>query len=48
MLYLDLTSEPSSSATEKDYANNVLRNDFTPGVQNKGGSAISNNVFAAY
>ena len=48
MLYLDLTSDPSSSATEKDYANNVLRNEFTPGVQNKGGSARSNKVFAAY
>ncbi len=48
MLYLDLTSDPSSSATEKDHANNVLRNEFTPGVYNKGGSARSNKVFAAY
>jgi hypothetical protein len=47
-LYLDLTSDPNSSATEKDCANNVLRNDFMPGVQNKGGSAMSNKVFAAY
>jgi len=32
MLYLDLTSDPNASATKKDYANNVLKNDFTPGV----------------
>lgn len=48
MLFLDLTSDPNSSATEKDYANNVLRNEFTPGVQNKGGSSRSNKIFAAY
>ena len=48
MLFLGLTSDPNSSATEKDFANNILRNDFQPGVQNKGGSARSNKVFAAY
>jgi hypothetical protein len=48
MLFLDLTSDPNASATEKDYANNILKNDFTPGVQNKGGSAKANKVFAAY
>ena len=48
MLFMDLTSDPSSSATERDFASNVLRNEFTPGVQNKGGSARSNKIFAAY
>ena len=48
MSFLDLSSDPNSSATEKDFANNVLRNEFTPGVQNKGGSAKSIRVFAAY
>ncbi len=48
MLYLDLTSDPGSSATERDYANNILKQDFSPGVQNKGGSARSNKNFAAY
>ena len=28
MLFLDLTSDPKSSATEKGFANNILRNDF--------------------
>ena len=48
MLFLDLTSDPNASATERDYANNILKNDFTPGVQNKGGSAKANKIFAAY
>jgi hypothetical protein len=48
MLYLDLTSDPNSSATERDFAHNILKNEFTPGVQNKGGSARSNKIFAAY
>jgi len=38
MLYLDLTSDPNASTTERGYANNVLKNEFTPGVLNKGGS----------
>ena len=48
MLFLDLSSDPNASATEKDFAQNVLRNEFSPGVQNKGGSTKSNKVFAAY
>jgi hypothetical protein len=48
MLFLDFSSNPNSSAAEKDLTNNVLRNEFTPGVQNKRGSAKSNKVFAAY
>ncbi len=47
MLFLDLTSDPCSSATERDFANDIPRHEFTPGVQNKGGSARSNNIFAA-
>ena len=48
MLFLDLTSDPNSSATEKDFANNILRTDFQPEVQSKGGIARSNKVFAGY
>ena len=48
MLFLDLTSDPNASATEKDNAKNILRNEFTPGVQNKGGSSKANKNFAAY
>ncbi len=48
MLFLELSSDTNSSDTEKDFANNVLRNKFMPGVHNKGGSAIFNRVFTAY
>jgi hypothetical protein len=48
MLFLDLTSDPNASATERDYANNILKNKFTPGIHNKGGSAKANKIFAAY
>ncbi len=48
MLFLDLTSVPSASATEKDYANSILRNEFTPRVPNKEGSSKANKNFVAY
>ena len=48
ILYLDLTFELSSSSTERDFANNVLRNDFPPGVLNNGDSAKSNKTYASY
>ena len=48
MMFLDLTSDPNATAPERDYANNVLRNKFAPGVQNKGGSSKANKNFAAY
>ncbi len=48
MLFLDLPSDQNSFATEKYFANKILRNDFQLVVQNKGGLAMSNKVFAAY
>ncbi len=48
MLLLDLTSDPNATAPERDYANDVLRNEVAPGVQNKGGSAKANKNFPAY
>jgi hypothetical protein len=37
MFFLDLTSDPTSSTptTRREFANNVLENEFTPTVQNK-------------
>ena len=46
MMFLDLTSDPNTSATEKDYANSVIRNESTSEVQNKGCSAKSYTNFA--
>ncbi len=44
VLFLGLTSNPNSSSAEKDYANNVLCNEFTPGVKNKGSFSMSNKI----
>ena len=48
MLLLDLTSDPNATAPERDYAKNVIRNEFAPVVQNEGGSSKANKNFAAY
>ena len=48
MMYLDITSDPNPSAPKRDYANNVLKNEFASGVHNKGGSSRANKVFDAY
>jgi hypothetical protein len=48
MRFLDLTSDPNATAPERDYAHNVLHNEFAPGVQNKGSSSEANKNFAAY
>ena len=48
MVFIGLSSDPNSAATEKDFANTVFRHEFTPGVENKGGSAKSYKIFAAY
>ena len=37
MMFLDLTSDPNAPASEMVYANNVIRNEFTPEVLKKGG-----------
>ena len=49
MLLLDLTSDPSANAPERNYPNNVLHNkELTPGVHSKGGSSNTHKNFAAY
>jgi len=32
MMFMDFTFDPNASAFKRDYANNVLRNEFAPGV----------------
>ncbi len=48
IFFLDLTSDPASAPTQREFANNILKNEFTPTVQNKGGSARTNKKYAAY
>jgi hypothetical protein len=48
MMFLDPTSDLNAPASKKDYANNIIRNEFTPRVHNKWGSSKATKNFAAY
>ena len=39
MFFMYLTSNPSSTTAQRGFADNVLGNEFTPILHNKGGSA---------
>ena len=39
MLFLDIKSDPGATTKQKSFANDILHNDFTPGVTDRGGSA---------
>ncbi len=46
MLFLDLTSNFNATASKRNYADNIIRNEFVQGVQNKGVSLKGNKSFA--
>jgi len=49
MLFLNINSDPGATKKQKLYfANDILRNDFTPGAMDKGGSASTQNEFQLY
>ena len=48
MLFLDINSDPGSTSKQKSFANDILRNEFTPGVTDRGGSASTQRKFALY
>jgi len=48
MFFLDLASDPASTPTQRNFANNVFMKDFAHTDQNKGGSAKTNKKYAAY
>jgi len=48
MFFFDLTSDPASTPTQRHFTNNELKSEFTPTIQDKGGSARTNNKYAAY
>ncbi len=39
MMFLNINSDPGATSKQKSYANDILRNEFTPGVSDRGGSA---------
>ena len=45
MLFLIINSDPGATTKQKPFANDIQRNDFTPGVTDKGGSASTQKKF---
>ena len=39
MLFLNINSDPEETSKQKSFANDILRNEFCPGVTDRGGSS---------
>jgi hypothetical protein len=48
MLFLNLHADPGATSKHRSFANENLRNDFTPGVSARGGSANTHKYFKLY
>ena len=48
MLFLNINSDPGATSKQKSFANDILRNEFAPGVTDRGGSASTQRKFALY
>jgi len=48
ILFLNINSDPGATPKQKSFANDILRNEFTPGVTDRGGSASTQKKFALY
>jgi hypothetical protein len=48
MLFLNINSDPGATSKQKSFANDILRNEFTPGVTDRGGSASTRRKFELY
>ena len=48
MLFLNINSDPGATSKQKSFANDILRNDFNPGVTDRGGSAGTQRKFQLY
>jgi len=48
MLFLNINSDPGATAKQKSFANDILRNEFTPGVSDRGGSSRTQKKFQLY
>jgi len=48
MLFLNINSDPGATAKQKSFANDILRNEFTPGVTDRGGSTSTQKKFKRY
>ncbi len=48
MLFLNINSDPGAIAKPKAFANDILRNEFNPGVADRGGSSSTQKKFKRY
>jgi hypothetical protein len=48
MLFLNINADPGATSKQKLFANDILRNDFTLGVKDRGGSAKTHRYFKLY
>ncbi len=48
MLFLNINSDPGATSKQKSFANDLLRNEFTPGVTDRGGSSSTQRKFKLY
>jgi hypothetical protein len=48
MLFLNINGDPLATSKHKSFANDIMRNEFTPGVEDRGGSAKIHRFFKLY
>ena len=48
MLFLNINADQGATSKLKSFANGILRNEFNPGVANRGGSAKTQRYFKLY
>jgi len=48
MLFLNINSDPGATAKQKSLANDILRNNLSIGVTNRGGSSSTQKKFKRY
>ena len=48
MLFLNINDDSRATSKQKSFANDIMRNEFTPGVEDHGGSAKTHRYFKLY
>ena len=48
MLFLNINADPGARSKQPSFANDILRNEFNPGVADRGGSAKTQKYFKLY
>jgi hypothetical protein len=47
-IFLNINADPGATSKQKSFANDILRSEFTPGVEDRGGSAKTNMYVKLY